>query len=107
MGVVLCLTAPAAIMDPLVESGNYMVTDNTTASNLVLCFQHMEYDMEMDPTPTIPRHGLVHLDDVMEKSSYKSYLCTSCSNDALGSSLKHLIQYPYPLPLPFVNLLIQ
>ena len=68
MGVVLCLTATAVNMNPwinpLVETGDCVVSDPSNVDTLVLCFQSLGYEADMSTTPTTPGHDLVRFGDV-------------------------------------------
>ena len=114
MRVILRLTAPVANMDPpmnpLVTTGNYVVSDPYAEATLVLYFQSLGHKAYTDTTPTILGHGLVHLDDVVDQSTFTSSLCTGRLARRAFESARLLSQAPETNPyslLPFANLLLQ
>ena len=115
MGVDLSLTAPAANMDPPmdppVKTGDYVVSDPCTVTTLALGFQSLRYKVETGTTPTIPGHGLVHLDKVVDQPTFTSLLRSGRQVRHAFESTQRLSQIPkqqslFPL-FPFANLLLQ
>ena len=113
MGVVLCITEPAANMDlrmdPPVKTGNYVVSYPSTAATLALAFQSLGYAAETGTTQTTHGHGLVHLDNAVNQPTFISFLCLGRQARRALRSARRLSQTPKQQPplLPFANILLQ
>ena len=99
MGVILHLTALTANIDsevdPPVESGEFVVPYHTLANTLALALRSLGYEAESSPTPTTtPGHGLVHLDEAVNPTTYSTLLQSGhLLKRALGSAQRQ----PQPL----------
>ena len=78
MGITLRLTVPAANIDsevdPPVDSGEFLVPDDTLATTLVLALRSLGYKAGTSPTPTTSGHGLVHLDEAVDPTTWSTLI---------------------------------
>ena len=61
-------------VDPLVDSGEYVVSDHSMVTTLILALRSLGYKAETSPTTTTPRYILVHLDEAVNPTTWSSLL---------------------------------